>query len=240
MSLSPKNHKGSILITSIIVGLVTISVVAFLYYIFISKLYEIHTLTLEYETERHAINLANVLISSHKLAYEKNGKIYRGILNASKLDELMYNKRKLLPDIRTKLKPKDIGIGYPNTYMLVKVIDLDTCKNNNCDGWIVSLKGPTLLGLRIEEFGDCLSARVSQNTITETWFKWATPPGIALNLFHPFGDISECARKAAPPSLKEVFFTKSLITRIGLPVDIWYPDGEMHAGRIIVGVAEWY
>ena len=243
MSLSLKNHKGSILITSIIVGLLAVGAIAFLIYTFISKLYEMHTVTLEYETERHAINLANVLMSSDKLAYEQNGKIYRGILNASKLNDTMYNRSEFLSDISGKLKKlKDIGIGYPNSYMIVEVIDLNTCKKNNeCDGWVVSLKGPNTLGINTKEFVNCLGSKITQqNTITETWFKWFTLPGQMLNLFPPFGDINECARKVELPSVKEFFFSSSLITRIGLPVDVWYPNGTIHAGRIIVGVAEWH
>jgi len=241
MNFLLKKRKAAITTNTIIVGLLTIAVVAFFYYILISKLYEIHTTVLEYEAERHAINLANILISSKQLAYESNSKIYRGILNASKLDALMYRKSDAFSNIKAVLQPKNIGIGYPNTFMLVEVIDLDTCTHSNCDGWIVSLQGPTTFsGSFLSKFGSCLVEKVSQETITEVWFKWFTQIGRMLNVFHPFGDIQECAKKAAPVSLKEFFSTGTLITRIGLPVDIWYPDGTIHAGRIIVGVAEWY
>lgn len=230
--------KGDITINAIVVGLLTIALVAISYYMLISKIIEVHTVTKEYETERHAINLANVLISSDLLAYEENGKIYRGVLNASKLDELMYRKNDFLSNIRAFLEPKDMNIGYPNSYMIVEIIDLDTCNGGTCDGWIVSLKSPEFLGLDLKKFVSCLGERVTQNTILEFLFKWFQS-GQLYNIFSPFGDIGECARIAAPTSLKDFFYSGSLISRIGLPVSIWYPNGETHLGRIVVGVSEW-
>lgn len=240
MGFMQRRHKAAVLVNTIIVGLLTIAVIAFFYYLLISKLYEIHTVTKEYETERHAINLANVLISSKQFAYEKDGKIYRGILNASKLDAIMYKKSDFLSKIKASLEPKDIGIGYPNSYAIVEVIDLDSCNKDVCDGWVCIFQGPAVAGLNLKKFAVCLGEKVTQNTITEFWFKWHTDVGKMYNLFHPFGDIRECATRTAPASLKDFFSSGTLISRIGLPVNIWYPNGEIHAGRIIVGVAEWW
>lgn len=239
-----KRSKGLSLVVSAVLGaLFTIGVIALFYWLFLSKILEIHVAIDEATTERHAINLANVLISSEKLAYE-DGKIQRGVLDSNKLDNLFIKKDTFLSDVSRYILPVDIGIGYPNTLNLVEVLDLEKCDNiGNCDGWIASLSGPiSLEGLDIVKFATCLAENIKIDV--GSIFRFA---GSGILLGHAAGapaalwqpwDIEKCVKNTIPPSLNE-FFTNSEISSKGLPVLIRYQDGTMHVGRIIVGVGEW-
>ena len=232
-----RKNKGIVLtISAVIEGLFVTGVLALLYWMFLSRVLEVHVVVSEMNAERHAINLANVLISSEKLAYEKDGKISRGILDSTKLDNVFINKREFLSDVRVYLEPKDIGIGYPNTLNLVWVLDLDSCQDSDCDGWMASLSGPvTLEGLKPVKFTECLA----ENVKLDQWgsnFRFYFG-GIFGALWQP-QDIEKCIKNANPLGVKS-FFTWSAISSSGLPVLIRYPDGDLHIGRIKAGVGEW-
>jgi hypothetical protein len=231
-----QNRKGlTLTFGAVVEGLFTIGILALLFWFLMSKFLEIHSFVNELTVERHAINLANVLISSEEIAYEKDGKIWRGVLDSSKLDDVFVKKDEFIADTDENLQPKDIGIGYPNSLNLVEVIDLESCQNSECDGWIVSLSGPVLLkDLSVTRFASCLSENVKLDI--GSIFRWIVG-GPAAALWQPY-DINKCVQNTVPGSIKSLF-TGTPISSKGLPVLIRYPDEKLHVGKIIVGVGEW-
>jgi hypothetical protein len=216
-----KKSKGLTLVLSAILGgLFAIAIMGLLYWLFLTRILEMHVAIDENTNERHAINLANVLISSEKIVYEKEGKIMRGILDVEKLNSV---------------QPNDIGIGYSNSISVVRIVDLEKCSSpNNCEGWIFFLSGPVSLeGLSLTNFYACLSEHVKLDirlVFRGIIFGW-------LGLWQPL-DLKNCAQNTAPSTLSS-FFSKSQISSEGLPILIRYPTGELHAGRILVAVGEW-
>jgi hypothetical protein len=236
-----RKNKGIVeTINAVFVGLFVIGALALIYWFFISRILEIHTTVNEATAERHAINLANVLISSEKLAREDEGKILRGILDSGKLDNVFVNKKKFLEaasanNLDEYFQPKDIGIGYPNSLNLVEVIDLESCQNSACDGWIVSLSGPiSLQGLSAVKFANCLAETAKLDTGSLFRYMMFGPVGALWQSF----DIEKCIANTIPANMKS-FFTGTPISSKGLPILIRYPDGDLHIGKIIVGVGEW-
>jgi len=237
MIYKQKNNKGfSETVNAVFGGLFVIGVIALLYWLFISRIFEMRTSMTEALTERHAMNLANVLISSEKLAYEQNGKISRGILDSTKLDTVFINKNDFLADIKILFQPKDIGIGYPNTLNLVLIVDNKKCTNSECEGWIASLWGPmSLEASYIAKFSTCMEE--SRNKDLGSMIFRGLISGAVGDIWLPF-DTEKCQKKTMPESIK-AFFTGTPISSKGFPIVIRYPDGELHIGKIIVGVGEW-
>jgi hypothetical protein len=141
-SKQKKKNKGITITLSLILGgLFAIGLMGLIYWIFISRILEVHVAIDEYTNERHAINLANLLLSSEKIVYEKEGKLMRGILDSEKLDNVFSKENSF-----SVANPIDIGIGYPNSITIVRIIDLEACDNSgNCKGWAATLAGPTSL-----------------------------------------------------------------------------------------------
>ena len=214
----------------ILKGLFAIAIIGLLYWLFLDTILQMHVAINENTNERHAINLANVLISSEKLAYENDRKMMRGILDVDKLDEIFVRSGSF-----TLIPIKDIGIGYPNSLTLVRIIDLEKCNSFDiCDGWIGYLSGPiTLQGLSIVKFGECLSEHAKANV--ESLFRGILT-GPALAWWHPL-DLQNCVQNNIPSSFSSIF-SNSQITSEGFPIVIKYPNGDMHLGRIYVLLGE--
>jgi hypothetical protein len=231
-----RRNKGISITLSFILGaLFAIGIIGLLYWLLLSRILEIHIAINENTNERHAINLANVLISSEKIAYEKEGVIMRDVLDKEKLDKVFVKKSEFLSDIKAFAQPKDIGIGYPNSINIVRIIDLEKCSLNDCEGWIAFLSGPvSLKGLSISKFASCLSEHVKLDA--GLVFRWIVG-GTVIGLWQPY-DLKNCVQNTIPSSLKSLF-SKSKISSEGLPVLIRYPNGELHFGRISVAVGEW-
>lgn len=237
MLLKQQKNKGIVItIVTVLEASLVLGLLAFLYWFFLSRVLEIHVSIDEATTERHAINLANVLISSEKLAYQENGKTSRGILDADKLGKIFLKRDEFIQYARLSPIPKDIGIGYPNTLSLVEVLDLESCQDLKCDGWAIYLSGPlTAKGLSVVEFAKCMA----QNEKIDIGYLFRSVVlGPLFGRWQPW-DIAKCVKNNIPPSLNSVF-TGTPISSRGLPVLIRYSDGTLHDGRIIVGVAEWY
>jgi hypothetical protein len=226
-----KRSKGLTLTTfSIIASIFAIGIIALLAYIFLSRYLEVHLFVNEVSVERNSINLANILISHEDLAYVKDGAIQRGVLDAKKLDNL---------------DPRMLNIGYPNSIMIVKIIDLEKCQEPgiNCNSWFFMLNGPTSIqGLSIVKFADCLSNNVDNDFLGKS-FRFALGYtlggpiiGTVASLWQPH-DLAKCIYNTIPSGVVGIFNTNPMIFR-GLPILIRYDNGDFHVGRIIVGVGE--
>jgi hypothetical protein len=234
--LHQKNKGIAITLSAVIEGLFFVAVISLLYWFFWSSILKMHIIMQDATTERHSMNLANVLISSENLTYEKDGNIQRGVLDASKLDNIFIRKNEFpqgyqspnmgsshppVPSL-TSMMEQDIGIAYPNSINLVEITDLEICQNSICDGWVASLSGPiNLEGLSVVNFVDCLGENFNTG---------------ALTLWYP-QDIEKCIKNNIPASISS-FFTQGPVSSNGIPVLIRYSNGELHIGKMIVGVVE--
>jgi len=231
LSRQQKNKGITFTLTSIIEGFLVILVVALLLWFSFNKIVEIHVTVEENLNERHSIILANALISNEKIAYIKDGKILRGVLDAEKLDKLFIKKSDLLSDVKLLTNDVDLGISYPNSIIIVLVLDLEKCDNNDCDGWIVRLKSPlSLSGISLINFMDCLNSNIKVDV--GTIFRFFLTTG---GLWQPW-DIDKCVKNNIPPSFKSLF-NKNRITSQGFPILIKYND-TIHVGRVFVGLGE--
>lgn len=229
MSLEQRRNKGiALTISSVLGSLFAIAIMGLLYWLFLSRILEMHVAVDEATNELRAINLANLLISSEKIAYQRDGKIMRGILDAEKLDDLFVKKQEFLADAKALFRPKDIGIGYPNSLNLVRVVDLEDCDSNGCRGWIAFLSAPlSLEGLSIDKFLVCLGEHVKPDLGAV----------FRQSLWQPI-DVEDCVKNTVPASFK-FLFTTSEISSDGLPVLIRYKNGKLHVGKIAVWIGEW-
>jgi hypothetical protein len=231
ISKQKKKNKGIAITLSLILGgLFAIGLMGLIYWIFISRILEVHVAIDEYTNERHAINLANLLLSSEKIVYEKEGKLMRGILDSEKLDNVFSRE-----NFFSINNPVDIGIGYPNSITIVRIIDLESCSaSGDCKGWAAVLSGPiSLEGLSIAKFTNCLSENVKLDV--GSIFRFVVG-GMPMTLWQPW-DLKNCVQNTVPSSVKS-FFTNSEISSEGFPVLIKYPNGDFHLGRMSVAVGE--
>ncbi len=164
--LQKRQSKGiALTISAVLEGLFLIGIVALGYWLILSIILDIHVTTLSSDNERHAINLANVLLSYENLAYVKDGKIERGVLEVEKLDNFAskkgstydFNKSEFVSGMLENYK--EIVFGYPNSLNIVTVVDFDSCKQDTgCTSWVTTLVGPSSVeGLAVNDFVRCLS-----------------------------------------------------------------------------------
>ncbi|MEM3393666.1 MAG: hypothetical protein QXY79_01300 [Candidatus Methanomethylicia archaeon] len=224
MNFMLRKNKGlTITLSAILEGLLLFGIIALLLWIFISRIFEVHVISDQISIERKSLNLANILISSDKLCYESNGKIYRGILDANKLDTFFVKN-----DYPIQV---DIGIGYPNSINIVSVVDLESCnpdclfsygecENSFCDGWFAYLSAPiSLEGFSTSKFFTCMIEN----------FK---PMRAIFGWYHQ--DLEKCVKYSQESTGISIFYTKGAPVNNGLPILIRYTNGELHIGRIFV------
>jgi len=269
MGLLQKKSKGDVVVNTMISGLYAIGIMIFLYYIFLIEVAKVRSMVDEYGSERHAINLANALISSGAIACEDSGVIQRGILDKQKLDGIFHlsddsfsRKEEVLAIFTAQVDESRLGnLSYPNALNLVFIVDLDNCSAEGCYTWGGVLISPISLGnIQVVNFLKCL-----QDTFDMSGGAWMKrigtcgagaaignfiggPIGAAIGctigfvstLWSP-GDLEQCFQKAGMAQFfKEWFATGTPASHQGLPVLIRYPDGSLHTGRIIVSLLEWY
>jgi hypothetical protein len=157
--LEEERVKGIIAFDAILLGLLAVGTSAYAIYFFLKTLVEIWASNFQAQSERNAIHLANALISSEKLVYEKDGIKYRGMLDEEKLNSVFLRSEK---GFREKEELKSIfnrdkwieferlGLGYMNVITWVTIVDLDRCGKDNCVVWSGVTLGINVVNL-IEE-----------------------------------------------------------------------------------------
>jgi hypothetical protein len=237
--------KGiSICISVAITVLIVIGVVALLYWFIFARFFELHVSVEENEVQRRTINMANVLLSYEKLTSSSStSKNLRGIFNKTKLDAMaIFLSKAETEDYANAVKEaarnaKELNIGYPNTYTIFSVVDLESCEEEKCDGWVGAFKGPfNVDATYASRFIDCLSNNVDLSV--GSVFRGIVL-GTIFSLWQPW-DLAKCGKEGMS-GLKEIFFSYSSVPTIssGLPVLIRYPDDTTHIGRLYVGVWQW-
>jgi hypothetical protein len=216
-----RQSKGiSLTISAVLEALFFIGIIAFLYWFFLSRILEIHTATLTADNERRAINFANVLLSYEEIAYINNGKIERGLLDASKLESFA-SKKGTTSDLTNEgfmssawRNYKQISLGYPSSFALVEVTDLENCGERGCVVWVTVLVGPTSnLDLTLKLLA-CLAVGFPRN-------------------------VHGCIIATMGETYTYYLSTGSPVATVGLPTLIRYDDGTIHIGRMTVIVLEW-
>lgn len=107
------------MMADILVGLLVVALCVAIYFAFLGYYVIIKTIVTSAEEDRNAINLAQVLISSDKLACSDDKHIQRGILDEKKLSSL--DSAILFEEV-----------SYPSYKYFLNITNLDTGKN-----WII-------------------------------------------------------------------------------------------------------
>jgi len=189
---------------------------------------------IEFQTERHTINLAQAMLSNEKLVYFDGEHYHRAIFDKEKLDAIM--------------KMGDVGIEdffssnnelintYPNslTYFIVKDLESDEI-------WSATVWGPTTYEeSAISNFATCMSnsAKIDANSIYS--IIGAAASRNPLLLFLSAWDIWDLGKCLGVLGLEsgDFFATKSDITSEGFPVAI-KNGNEVHVGKMTVQLIEW-
>lgn len=140
-----RNKGISTTMTYIFTALLTLGLTALFWFLLLGYYIDVEAAVVSAEVERHNINLAQVLISSPRIAYSDGEKIYRGILDWEKVNNQLTSGSELLNEI-----------GYPNSIMVISVRNLDTDESKS-----VSYLGSfPLRGFIWENFLECLQDKV--------------------------------------------------------------------------------
>jgi len=116
-----KNKAQATSLSQILASLVIIFLIASLIFYFFKGHFYIGVEVKEDEAEAKTITLAQVLLSSDNLVYTEDDRVFRGIFDEHKLDE-----------IEDDPTPLFMEIGYPDCEHFVKIQDLDDTKT-----WII-------------------------------------------------------------------------------------------------------
>jgi hypothetical protein len=246
--------KGiSVCVSVAITILIVIGIMAFFYWMAIARFFQLHVIVEENEVERRTINMANVLLSYENLTSSSSGKSMRGVFDSEKLNKFATflskaDTENYVDAVTNEAKnAKELNIGYPNTYTVFSVVDLESCSEEKCDGWVGVFKGPfDIDATYAKKFIDCLATHFDVNI--GSVFRGAATVilipkvgfvlGPVFSLWQPW-DLAKCGKEAMT-GLKEIFFGYSSVPTIssGYPVLIKYPD-SLHIGRLYVGVWQW-
>jgi hypothetical protein len=221
----------------ILAGLLIISLIMIVIYTFLSKYLELEFIVRGHEVERHAINSANVLLSSRAIALEDRYRVYRGLLDAEKLDryfigkvevegkvgpwhaELVERVKEVIELMNALIKEGELKeMAYPNSVVWLAIVDRESGA-----GWFSVARGEITKELGPGKLIECLLANIKPTFRASDLFK--LPPLTT-------GDIWEYRACGAD------FASEFGITIKGFPVAIRYPDGRVNAGRMIVWLME--
>lgn len=210
-----KVSKGiSMVVAVMVAALIGIGIMAAIHYIRSMAFWDVHVMVVEAGVERHAINLAQVLLSSDKLNVEfptEKSIPYRGIFDKEKIEQQFVKGSELSKEI-----------GYPNSMAIIGVEDLDTGEL-----WTLGIGGPvTIEGLKITSFLDCLISKIKiDHTI---FFRVGFVPGFPS--FWENYDVVSCIVSEAS--------NYGAVVRY-FPVAIKSGD-EVHLGKLAVTVMEFW
>lgn len=124
MSFLHQRSKGlGLVISAILVSFFAIGIASLIYLSNSAQREQINLMMKATKVNRHAINLANALISSENMTYEDDGKIYRGILDADKLEKNLGK----------------IDLLYPDSEATISVTDLEDCGLLGCRSWSATI-----------------------------------------------------------------------------------------------------
>ena len=212
-------------IAQMLTALVAIGVVAFLYFLFFARYFDIQVIVDSAEVQRHVINMAQVLLSSDKLVYEEDivgydgaitKRFHRAVFDKTKLDEQLLNEA-YFDTYKSTTKDSEIQkeVSYTNTSTDIVVYDIDSGTK-----WILSFGETGIQG--IGELLTCL-----YNNIDKSFF------GVFPNPFNVYLLWDHWQAKAC----FDTYTTKIGVFEKEFPVLIKVGD-ELHAGRLLIRLME--
>ncbi|MFH7880532.1 MAG: hypothetical protein QXI09_00795 [Candidatus Aenigmatarchaeota archaeon] len=235
--------KGVVLTTqNVFIAIFIIVIIVFVYYFFMSRYLEMHVTIKEFSLERKTINYALNLISNENIVLGKGNVIWRGILDAEKLDKIFLNTTEITHIdrlVKILITPIDIGVTYPNSLIIIRIIDLETCEDNKCFGWLGRIYSPISIdGLFFSKFIECIveNIKLDFGTVIRVITNIGNPVSAVFNLVQPY-DWEKCIENTMP-SNSQLLFSKSFISSEGFPVLIYYNNGTTHVGRLSVLIGE--
>jgi len=210
-------------ITQTMTAFVAIGVVVLFYFLLYGRYFDIHVIVESAEVQRHAINAAQLLLSSDKLAYEETTaavgaapqkRYLRGTFDRAKLDKIMFASADDNKDYTVSCAA--LGIGYPDSVMELVVSDVDAGGS-----WVLSCgQASPLHASEIKSYLSCMYNNIDWNIL-----RWVfnVPKG-------PWGywDIKECNTN---------FGSKVGTFEKDVPVTIM-DSGSPHAGRLFIRLTE--
>lgn len=231
MSLVQKKSKGLAITTNTFIwGVVILVGIAFLVWFFVSRYVEIDNTIKDETSKRETFNLLNYIISSPEFAYiDEDGKLYRGVIDTSKLGRIMVTKDEFNNDL-DNIGLTVTNISYPNSIYILRILDLE-----DNDGWI----GFFISDVFEDKYRDDIDLDDIKNQILTLLssgcdpFEWdyhSQSVSCKPICNQPFEDIYETGGKDAN-------FYDGYASSKGLPIILLYrKDGkvETHVGRIVL------
>jgi len=185
--------------------------------LFFGGYFDTHTMVEGSDVERHAITMANILLSSKNLTHSDGNKFLRGIFDKEKLDKSLLKQESILDILNLRNSARDLGIAYPNSIAFVRVSDLETN-----DAWYVSLIGEsTIEGSSMIKRFDCLW----NNMKIDVTMLFRIPAFSPWEIW----DLRKC---------EMVYASSSGVSTQGFPVAIRVSDSEVHVGVMVVELTE--
>lgn len=120
---------------AVFTGLIVLGAAVFIYLLLFARIQDVHVILAEKEAEIHAINLAQVLLSSN-LTYFDGYAVQRGVFDKKKLDAGQLER---------------LDIWYPDAIAVVGIEDLETGEK-----WKAVLSPKQVGGVAVSDLLDCL------------------------------------------------------------------------------------
>jgi hypothetical protein len=202
---------------------VAIGVIVLFYFLLYGRYFDIHVLVESAEVQRHAINAAQLLLSSDKLVYEETTAVsgaepqkryLRGTFDRAKLDGLMFASSDDNKDYDASCAA--LGVGYPDSAMELVVSDVDAGNS-----WVLSCgQASPLHATEIKSYLSCMRNNIDWNIVR--WL-FNVPKG-PWN----YWDVKECST---------TFGSKVGTFEKDFPITIM-DGGSLHAGRLFIRLTE--
>lgn len=165
------------MIVQVIMGLVLVMLAVLFYMIFVGNFFDIQIQVKSGEVERHAVQVANALMSSPSFVYVDEHQTHRGVFDREKLDK-NFNEETIKSEI-----------SFPNSVMAVRIQNVEDTSYRKELLMFVDLNSldvaQTVLNMGFEELS------VFQNCLGEKVGRIFAEPTRAFNIFN-LRDVDAC------------------------------------------------
>ncbi|MFH1623449.1 MAG: hypothetical protein ABIA12_02985 [Candidatus Aenigmatarchaeota archaeon] len=210
-------------IAQVMTAFVAIGVIVLFYFLLYGRYFELHAMVESSEVQRHAINAAQLLLSSDKLVYEEvtvaaggtaHKRYLRGVFDRTKLDGLFF--AAAADQKYYEASCEKLNVGYPDSAMELVVSDVQANRN-----WVLSCgRASALHASEIKSYMSCMYNNIDWNIL-----RWVfnVPKGP-----WQYWSIKECSVN---------FGSKIGTFEKDFPLMI--KDGDsLHAGRLFIRLTE--
>ncbi len=210
--------------SSTMVQLIMIGVIVLLFVLFYTHYIDVHTIAQEAGVENDAINLAQVIIGNQRLISSDLSDLndpfahrFRAVLDKSKLDSILT--KGSVDQSNFLSTPSALPeLGYPNSYGYTVIVDLETN-----EVWSTTISGPlTSSPFDFATLKNCLL----NNVKIDFSYIFRIPSLSPWEIW----DLQKCSIE---------FASRTGTSIKGFPVAIKDSTGNVHIGRLTVGLMEW-